>query len=921
MRTKKNVKGQSKSGTNTVRNLIANRNSSRNLNRNSSLWLLPAALLTLATPFATVLAQAPTKPAAKLPFELEADRIPAIKTTGSCLLKGGTVITAGQADQVSTDVLIVGGKIKQIGKGISVPADVPVIDCTGRFVTPGIIDAHSHIGVDGINEGSDSITAEVRMKDVIDPDQISWYRQLSSGVTSALVLHGSANAIGGQSVVVKLKYKHPVEDIVVADAPRMIKFALGENVKQSNRGGFNGPTRFPSTRMGVEAVYRRGFEAAKTYVAEWDAYSKERLTNPFATPPRKDIRLETLADILRGAIRVQCHGYRADELAMMVRLSQEYHFSLVLQHALEAYKITPEIKAAGVGVSTFADAWAYKVEANDAIPFNAALCLNAGIITSVNSDNPAGTDRLNIEAANCMKFGGVTADEALRLITINPAIQLGIAHRTGSLEAGKDGDVVVWSGHPLSVYSKCDLTIIEGETLYQRRDAFKLDSLSVLAKALPGAALSPALPMYKTGGADTVTPPVLADAAAYAIVGATIHPVAGADIPEGTVVIADGKIVAAGKSVKIPAGALKVAGKGLHVYPGLIDAGSGIGLMEIESVAATIDASESGEFQPDLLASSAVNPGSEHWAIARNNGITTAAVTPSGGTVSGQIGILNLAGWTPKLMQIKQAYALRVNFPEARVSARFAAFLPPDQLQQIKDRDTQRVKLLKDYFEKAKRYAAARAARATAFDPQLEAMVPYASGKSPIVFNVSSRAGVKQAIQFAEDNGLKAILSGGSDAWKEAELLATKHIPYLLSIPVNNSIAEVSPTEDYDPVDTVWSAAAILKRAGVKLAFQTGSASEVKNLPRQVGIMCAYGLSQADALKALTLDAAEVLGVQDQVGSISAGKIANILVTDGDPLEACTHIKHLFISGKPIRLESRHTQLYDLYRQRLKDIR
>ena len=883
--------------------------------------LVPAAVLMLGT--SPNIAAAQEKPTAKKsqPFELDADRVPVLKTHGSCLLRNGTVLTPGQPDQPNTAVLVINGKIKQIGKGISAGQDVPLIDCTGKFVTPGIIDAHSHIGVDGVNEGSDSITAEVRMRDVINPEELSWYRQLSSGVTSALVLHGSANAIGGQSIVVKLKYRHSVEDIVIPDAPRMIKFALGENVKQSNRGGFNGPTRYPSTRMGVETVYRRGFEAAKIYMAAWDAYEKARASNPKAVPPRKDLRLDTLADILKGNIRVQCHGYRADELAMMVKLSQEYHFKLVLQHALEAYKILPEIKAAGVGVSTFADAWAYKVEANDAIPYNAALCINAGIITSVNSDNQAGTDRLNIEAANCMKFGGITADDALRLITINPAMQLGISHRTGSIEVGKDGDFAVWSGHPLSVYSKCDFTVIEGETLYQRRDPFKLDAASAVAKSLPDPALHPQLPIYHVGGSDTITPPALPDVPAYAIVGATIHTVSSGDIADGTVVVEDGKIAAVGKRVKIPAGAVKIAGKGLHVYPGLIDAGSGIGLMEIESIAATQDSSESGEFQPDLVAANALNPGSEHWQIARNNGVTSAAVSPMGGTISGQTGIINLAGWTPKLMQIKPTYALHINFPEARVPARFASFLPPEQLQQIKDRDAQRVKLLKDYLDRAKRYASARVANATAFDQQLEAMVPYVTGKSPVVLTVSSRAGIKQAIQFADENGLKLILSGGADAWKEAELIASRHIPYMLSIPVNNSIAEVSPAEEYDPIDSAWSAAGVLKRAGVKLCFQTGSASEVKNLPRQVGIMCAYGLSQADALKALTLDAAEVLGVQDRLGSVDAGKIANLLVTDGDPMEACTHIKQLFISGKPMRLESRHTQLYDLYRQRLKEIK
>ena len=882
---------------------------------------LPSACIAQAQP--AVAAAQPAAPEKPQPVELETDRIPTHKTHGSCLLKGGTVITVTKGIYPRGDVLIVNGKISEIGENLTPPAGVPVIDCTGRFVTPGIVDAHSHIGMDSVNEGSDSITAEVRMRDVIDPDAVSFYRALSNGVTSALLLHGSANAIGGQSVVVKLKWKHPVDEIVVQDAPRMIKFALGENVKRSNGGG-GGASRFPDTRMGVEAVYRRGFEAAKNYINAWKRYDIERAANPKTVPPRRDLRLEALADILNGNIRVQCHSYRADEMAMMLRLSQEFHFSLVLQHALEAYKILPEIVAAHAGVSTFADAWAYKVEANDAIPYNAALCMQAGIITSVNSDNQAGTDRLNIEAANCMKFGGLNDNDALRLITINPAIQLGIDKRAGSLEQGKDGDVTVWSGYPLSVYSKCDMTIVEGENLYERRDPFKLDSLADLTTKLPdGLTRRGEIRGIIRPTVEPVScvPPVLPQSNTYAIVGAMVHPISSADIPEGTVIFSNGKILAVGKNLAIPRGAIVVHAKGLHVYPGLIDAGSTMGLAEIDSIPVTQDSSEGGDFQPDLLAVTAINPGSEHFAIARNNGVTAAAVIPNGGIISGQAGIIDLAGWTPVLMSVKTPAALHVTFPESGRLGRFAAFLQAEQLQQMRERDNQRIKLLKDYFSRAKTYAAARAAGLGAPDPELEAMIPYVTGKSPVIFAVNTAAGVKQAIQFAQDNGVKAILSGGADAWKEAELIAKKGVPYIYTIPTNNSIAELVPTDDYDPVDTAWSAAAVLQRAGVKLCFQTESASEVKNLPRQVGIMCAYGLPRASALKALTLGAAEVLGVGDKMGSLEAGKLANLMVIDGDPMEANTHISDLFIAGRPIRLESRHTQLYDLYKQRLKEIK
>lgn len=865
---------------------------------------------------------APPKPtpAPNRPVELEADRMPAIKTSGSVLLKGGTVITVTGAVIPEGDVLIVNGKITGIGKDIAAPSGVPVISCKGKFLTPGIVDAHSHIGMDAVNEGADSITAEVRMRDVIDPDSISWYRQLSNGTTSALLLHGSANAIGGQSVVVKLKWKHPVEDIPIPDAPRMIKFALGENVTRAGGRGFGqqGPSRFPGSRMGVEAVYRHGFQAAQNYMAAWEKFKKDRAANPYAAPPRRDLRLEALADILKGNIRVQCHSYRADEMLMMLRLSQEFHFRLVLQHALEAYKITPEIVAAHAGVSTFADAWAYKVEANDAVPYNAALCMKAGIVTSVNSDNEAGTDRLNIEAANCMKFGGLTAAEAIKLITINPAIQLGIEKRAGSLELGKDGDVVVWSGYPLSVYSHADITIIEGETLYQRKDAFGLDTKATFTSAVP---VAPATPVKAGDIATSSVPPILPDANSYAIVGATVHTISSGEIANGTVLIENGKIKEVGKKVVVPRGAVVLKAAGLHLYPGLIDTGTVMGMTEIESIPVTIDVSENSDFEPDLLASTAINPASEHIAIARNNGITSCVVAPNGGVVSGQTGIVNLSGWTPAQMTVTKAWALHINFPEPSAGpGRFAAFLTPELLQQMKDRDSQREKLLKQFIDRAKLYATARASGQQQTDLQLEAMIPYVTGKSPILFKISTAAGVKAAIKFAEDNGLKPILSGGTDAWKEAELIAQKKIPYLLTIPTNNSIADLAPAQEYDPTDSPWASAGVLNRAGVKLSFQTGSASDVKNLPRQVGIMCAYGLPVDAAVRALTLGAAETLGIADQVGSIEAGKLANLVVTDGDILEVTTNVKNLFIAGKPIKLESRHTLLYDLYRQRLKEI-
>jgi imidazolonepropionase-like amidohydrolase len=863
------------------------------------------------------LAQAPApdqapKPAKPDPIvELDADRTPTIITHGTCFLKNATLLTVTNGVIKNGDILVRDGKIADIGPNLTAPAGVTVIDATGKFITPGIIDAHSHIALDSVNEGADSITAEVRMHDVIDPQSITIYRGLSNGVTTSLLLHGSANPIGGQSVVVKMKWKRPVEELIIPDAPRMIKFALGENVKQSN---FNrtGPTRYPVTRMGVETVYRRAFTAARDYMHQWEEYDSKKATDPNAVPPRRDLRLETLADILRGKIWVQCHSYVSDEMLMMLRLSQEYHFKFAaFQHGLEAYKIAPEIASSGIGVSTFADAWAYKVEANDAIPYNAALCLRAGIVTSVNSDNEAGTYRLNTEAANCMKYGGLTENEALRLVTINPAIQLGVDKRTGSLDKGKDADITVWDGYPLSVYSRCAMTLVEGEVYYQRRDLFGIDKLATLKNSVDTCTL------------DHATLPTPPARSAYAIIGATIHPVTGPDIANGTIVLEDGKIKAVGAKVNIPRGAYVVQGHGLHVYPGMIDAGSQLGLAEIPSVRATEDVSEDGEFEPDLQAATAVNPDSEHLAITRNNGITTTLVHPTGGTISGQASVIDLAGWTSEKMKIDGRAALHINFPESSGGMRrFARLATPDMLQQMSDRDKARVHALHDYFERAQRYAEARAKNpgAVPYDQTLEAMTPYATGKRPIIFSISTHKGVKAALDFAEELKLKPILEGGPDPYKAADLMAQKHVPYIYRVVTANSLSSLAPPNDWDPTETEWTAPALLRKAGVTVLFASEGTAEAKNLPRQVGIMNAYGLSHDDAIKALTINAAKVLGVADRMGSLETGKMANVIVTDGDPLEVNTSLHYLFIDGKAVPLQSKHTELYNRYRQRLSEI-
>ena len=382
------------------------------------------------------------------------------------LIKNATVLTAARGTLENTDILIRDGKIARIGKGLTAGAGARTIDATGKFVTPGIIDAHSHAMMDAINEGTLAVTSMVRIRDVLNPTDIAIYRALAGGVTAANLLHGSANPIGGQNSTVKFKYGKPLEQFLIADAPPGIKFAMGENTKQSSRTFQPGQTpRYPRTRMGTLEVMRDAFMRARDYKQSWEDYRAKK-TN---VPPRRDIELEPLVEILEGKRLVHAHGYRSDEHLNLLLLADEFGFRVAsLQHGLEAYKIAPEIAKRGTGVSIFADFWSYKLEAYDAIPYNGYILWKNGVVVSINSDSDERIRRLNLDAAKMMKYGGVPEEESLKMITLNPAKQLGIDKRTGSIEQGKDADMAIWNAHPFSVYARVDMTLIEGEVYFDR---------------------------------------------------------------------------------------------------------------------------------------------------------------------------------------------------------------------------------------------------------------------------------------------------------------------------------------------------------------------------------------------------------------------------------------------------------------------
>ncbi|MBC5772510.1 amidohydrolase family protein [Pontibacter sp. KCTC 32443] len=420
------------------------------------------------------------------------------------LIKNATVWTNEKEGKLeNADVLIKNGKIAKVGKNLS-ESGAKVIDGTGKHVTPGIIDEHSHIALNGVNEGTQAVTSEVRMQDVVNSDDINIYRQLAGGVTTSQLLHGSANPVGGQSAIIKLRWGKSPQDLLVENADGFIKFALGENVKQSNRN--NASERFPQSRMGVEQVYVDAFTRAKEYEQAWKNYNKlSKRQQSKTAAPRRDLELDALVEILNGKRFITCHSYVQSEINMMLKVADQMGFKInTFTHILEGYKVADKMQQHGAGGSTFSDWWAYKMEVKDAIPQNAGIMNQLGVVTAINSDDAEMARRLNQEAAKSVKYTGMSEEEALKMVTLNPAKLLHLDNRMGSLKSGKDADVVLWNNHPLSIYARPEKTFVDGVAYFDaERDAqlqqdIEKERMRLIQKMLTA----------KAGGAKTQAPTI-----------------------------------------------------------------------------------------------------------------------------------------------------------------------------------------------------------------------------------------------------------------------------------------------------------------------------------------------------------------------------------------------------------------------------
>jgi len=382
------------------------------------------------------------------------------------VIKGGTILTVTHGKIENGSIYIHNGKIAAVGQSVNAPAGATVIDAAGKFVMPGIIDAHSHIALDDdVNEPTSPVTPHMMMKDAFDYNDKAIYRALAGGVTSSLLLHGSANMIGGQAIVIKHKYGLGRDEMLFPGAPRSIKFASGENPKRV----YGTRNQLPSTRMGNFEVMRAAFIEAREYMRTWDDYeAKVKKGDKDATPPKKDLKLEALADVLRGKLLVQIHCYRADEFLTEMEIAKEFGYKIrAFHHALEAYKVADKIAANGVAIATWPDWWGFKYEAWDGIPWNAAISAHNGVRVALKSDSEDVTRRLNQDAGKIMRYG-LTEEEALKSITLNPAWIMGIEDRVGSIDVGKDADITIWNSYPLSSTALADKVLIDGDVYFDR---------------------------------------------------------------------------------------------------------------------------------------------------------------------------------------------------------------------------------------------------------------------------------------------------------------------------------------------------------------------------------------------------------------------------------------------------------------------
>lgn len=859
------------------------------------------------------------------------------------LIRNATVLTAAGPAIERGSVLLQDGKVAAVGATVNAPADAVVIDAAGKWVTPGVIDTHSHLGVyaapgieslqDG-NEMTSPNTAEVSSEHAIWPQDPQFELALAGGVTTMHILPGSGNLFGGRSVTVKNVRARTADQMKFPGAPYGLKMACGENPMRI----YGGRNTAPSTRMGNVAGYRKAWQSATEYRARWRTW-KEGGSDP-AKRPERNLQLETLMGVLDGEIRIQNHCYRADEMATMIDISKEFGFKIAsFHHAVEAYKVRDLLAANDICASMWADWWGFKLEAYDGITQNIALVHDAGGCAIVHSDSADGIQRLNQEAAKAIRAGaeaGLTIGraDAVKWLTINPAKALGIEKQTGSLEPGKNADVVIWSGDPFSAYAHAERVFIDGAQVFDRAEAaaprsdFQLGMLPAFAPANGSAAGAPAgrpapAPADANAQASAGAPPrapasrppstaaapasgtlVPAAGEAVAITNARILPVSGAAIERGTIVIRGGRIAAVGANAAVPPGARVIDAAGKTVTPGLIDSGIQTGIVEIPlSAEGTADQNTT---DPRVSAAFSVvdafNGSSTVIPVTRVEGITRALVTPggTGNVFTGQGAVMDFSGAQVPASVTRAPAVMVALLGESGAGvaggSRATAILRLREiLQDAKDYGLNRIA-----FNAAQRRDYSR----TRLD--LEALQPVLKREIPLAIQANRASDLLAAMRLGVEFNLRVVLLGASEAWMVAEQLRKANVPVVVK-PLTN-------IPSFDSLGATLENAARLSRAGVTVALASFDTQNARNLRQETGNAIANGMDRAAALEAVTLTPARLWGVADRVGSIEAGKDADLVVWAADPFELTAGAERVFIKGVEVPRDTRQTQLLQRYR-------
>jgi imidazolonepropionase-like amidohydrolase len=837
---------------------------------------------------------------------------------GYTLYTGARIHTAAGAPIDNGALLVHKGKIVAVGPAadMKVPENTQARDLAGKVIIPGLVDTHSHIGIypkpsvpahgDG-NESSGPVQPGLRALDAIWPDDPGFRMAVAGGVTTANIMPGSGNVIGGQTLYVKLR-GHTVEELAIPDMPVLggLKMANGENPK-----GYAGRQQAPFTRMKIAALQREQFVKARDYQAKWAAHRKATAEGKQVPAPEKDIALDTLVEVLEKKRTVHFHCHRSDDLMTALRLAEEFGFEIVLQHATEGYRVADELVRRKVPVSlTLVDSPGGKMEVIGLLEENAAILTQAGVKVAINTDDSITESRFFLRTGAIAVRGGMSEEAALKALTLHGAQIMHLDDRLGTLEKGKDADFVVLSGAPFSVYTQVLETYIDGKRVFNRAEprdwsyqlgGFALGDPSRLPKPLPAPQPQP---VVKAPASPAQAPAWENTPARFVVLAGRVHTVTNGTIPDGAVVVEEGKIRFVGPRSKLPpsAAGLPVLTAAV-VTPGLIDAHTVVPVSGELNVRGDQDQDElSDPNQADLRVLDSFNPNEPLLQFLREQGVSVIHACPGRANVlAGQTGIFRTHGRTAEQMAVRFPAGLLVNLGEVPKQA-YPGKMPTTRMATA---NLVRNALVQAQNYRQKRDSAKDEDKKPPRNLKLEALEPALAGQVPVFFSAHRSDDLVTALRLAKEFELKAVLDLATESYLIADTIATAKVPVV----VHPTMQRPGSMETFN--SHLGTAAALAER-GVPLAIGTAYESYVPKtrvLRHEAAMAMVNGLGFDRTLKAVTLDAATLLGIADRFGSLEPGKAADLILYDGDPFEHATHVTHTVIDGRLIYNRNEYLKL------------